>query len=73
MGSRGSRRITELIEVALDDLVTKSHSEVLDLLERKSSHEGLTSIGYRAVEITDGGHVLIIEITALVAEDGSEQ
>lgn len=58
-------RSTERIEMALDDLVTKSHSEVLDTFERKFPHDGpLRSITYRAVEIADGGHVLGLEITA---------
>lgn len=63
-------KITERIEVSLDDLVVKSHSQVLDLLERKSRHEGqLLGISYRAVDITDRGHVLVLEINASLVED----
>lgn len=43
---------------------------MLDLIERKSAYEGLLNgIGYRAVDITDNGHVLVLEITANVDDD----
>jgi hypothetical protein len=57
--------VAERIAVSLGDLVTKSHSDVLVMLERKSQHDGsLNAITYRAVEISDGGCVLVLEISA---------